>query len=68
MQTETFNVAGMSCQHCVKSVTQALAPLRGVQGVSVSLADNQVTITYAPAEISLEQCRQAVRDIGFDTP
>lgn len=68
MQTETFNVAGMSCQHCVKSVTDALTSLAGVQDVRVSLADHQVTVMYAPAETSLDQCRQAVRDIGFEAP
>lgn len=68
MQTTTFSVGGMTCQHCVQSVTNALASLAGVQHVDVSLADQQVTVTHTAEAAGLAQFQQAVRDIGFETP
>ncbi len=34
----TLNVTGMTCNHCVQSVTKALQAVAGVENVSVSLA------------------------------
>ena len=33
----TLSVTGMTCDHCVRSVTQALQAVAGVEKVSVSL-------------------------------
>ena len=35
--TQTFSVTGLSCQSCVKHVTEAISALPGVQSVSVDL-------------------------------
>jgi len=40
----TLTVTGMSCQNCVKHVTQALAQLASVRGVDVDLASGAVTV------------------------
>ena len=33
----TVKIGGMSCQHCVASVTKAIEDIKGVSGVSVNL-------------------------------
>ena len=38
MQTLDFTVTGMTCQHCVASVTEEVTELAGVQEVDVDLA------------------------------
>ena len=44
--TSTYTVTGMTCGHCVSSVTEELAKLDGVTSVDVDLASGQVTVEY----------------------
>jgi copper chaperone len=37
-----LKVKGMSCQHCVMSVTKALGQLEGIKNVQVDLAKGEV--------------------------
>ena len=45
MTTIHLEVQGMSCGGCVKSVTDALQPLPGVQTVAVDLPAGRVTVS-----------------------
>ena len=38
MTTHTYRVTGMTCEHCVKAVTDELTALDGVTSVTVDLA------------------------------
>ena len=40
----TYTVAGMTCSHCVASVTEEITNLDGVTAVDVDLASGRVTI------------------------
>ena len=42
--TSTFQVAGMTCSHCVNAVTQEISKLDGVTHVDVDLASGSVTV------------------------
>ncbi len=44
MNTVTISVQGMTCENCVRHVTQALKELPGVTGVEVALAGGSATI------------------------
>ena len=44
MAVESFNVVGMSCGHCVASVTSEVSKLPGVTRVDVDLASGAVTV------------------------
>jgi len=44
MNTVTISVQGMTCENCVRHVTQALQELPGVTGVEVALASGSATI------------------------
>lgn len=61
----TYAVPGMSCQHCIDSVTKELVKVEGVAGVEVDLAAGSVTVTSA-APLDLEVVRAAVDEAGFD--
>lgn len=68
MTTETFTVAGMSCDHCVHAVTEELGELDGVASVDVDLhpnADSPVTVT-SNAPLDREQVRVAIDEAGYD--
>ncbi len=45
MATQTYTVTGMTCAHCVNSVSAEVGQLPGVTGVAVDLAGGTVTVT-----------------------
>jgi copper chaperone len=50
MATTTYPVTGMTCEHCVRAVSDELARLPGVAAVAVSLVpggESTVTVTSA---------------------
>jgi copper chaperone len=61
---ESINIKGMSCQHCVRSVRNALEAVAGVSHIEVSLEKNQVR--YLGSGVDREQVRAAIRQIGFE--
>jgi copper chaperone len=66
MKQTILNVEGMSCNHCVKAVTDALTALEGVSGVDVDLAGKKVTVDYEEDKVSLESMRDAIEEEGYD--
>ncbi|MCY6959051.1 heavy-metal-associated domain-containing protein [Clostridium brassicae] len=58
-------VEGMSCQHCVKHVKDALMELEGVTNVAVDLEKKSALVDM---EKSLEDSilKDAVEDAGYD--
>jgi copper ion binding protein len=63
--TTTFEVAGMSCQHCVDAVEREVGRLDGVAEVEVDLAAGSVTIV-SDAMLDEEAVRAAVDEAGYD--
>ncbi|MDR1801548.1 MAG: copper chaperone CopZ [Lachnospiraceae bacterium] len=61
-----INVDGMSCEHCVKAVSDAVGALDGVSNVEVSLVDNTATVEYDEDEVSLGEICEAIEDQGYD--
>ncbi|MEC5190754.1 MULTISPECIES: heavy-metal-associated domain-containing protein [unclassified Arthrobacter] len=61
------NVSGMTCGHCVSSVSEELESLAGVEKVDVDLnagGISTVTITSAGA-LSSSQIGEAVAEAGY---
>lgn len=51
MTTTTLNITGMSCENCVRFVTEALQNVPGVQKAKVSLADNRAVVEHDDAPV-----------------
>ena len=64
MSTETYTVTGMTCGHCVSSVTEEVGELPGVTDVQVELETGRVTVT-SDEPISQDKVRAAVEDAGY---
>ncbi len=47
MSTASYNISGMTCDHCVNSVRTEIGKLSGVTDVAVELSTGHVTITSA---------------------
>ena len=45
---KTYVVSGMKCDGCVKTVTERLSQVRGVENVVVNLEKGQATVTGKP--------------------
>lgn len=64
MSTQNFTVVGMTCGHCVSSVTEEVTEIAGVNNVDVDLASGNVTVTAAEP-ISDDAIRAAVEEAGY---
>ena len=62
----TFGIAGMNCNGCVQSVTQALQSVAGVESAQVSLADACATVRFDDTRTQPDALHQAVQDAGFE--
>jgi copper chaperone len=58
-------VTGMTCQHCVMSVTEEISELDGVTGVDVDLESGTVTV-LADREVGRDEIAAAVDEAGYD--
>jgi copper chaperone CopZ len=63
--TTTFRVAGMSCGHCVRFVTDELEAVPGVESVAVDLPTSTVTVV-SDRVIEPAAIRAAVEAAGYE--
>jgi len=61
----TIKVKGMSCQHCVMSVTKALGQLEGIKNVQVDLAKGEVRFDNLK-ETPSNRIEKAISDAGYE--
>lgn len=64
MSTTRYTVTGMTCGHCVSSVTEEIGEIAGVRDVSVDLPTGLVTVT-SDREVSADAVRAAVEEAGY---
>lgn len=65
MSTATYTVIGMTCGHCVGTVTSELTKVEGVSDVDVDLATGAVTVT-ADGPIDDAGVREAIDEAGYE--
>ena len=63
--TSTFTVTGMTCGHCVSSVTEEVSQVPGVTDVQVDLATGGLTVT-SEAPVDDAAVRAAVEEAGYE--
>ncbi|WP_141015014.1 heavy-metal-associated domain-containing protein [Nocardioides sambongensis] len=63
-QTSTYTVTGMTCGHCVASVTEEVQEIAGVENVEVDLATGAVTVTSA-SPLDATAVKAAVEEAGY---
>ena len=49
MTTSEFQVTGMTCSHCERSIRSEVGQLAGVDGIEVSAATGRLVVTGQPA-------------------
>jgi len=63
MQATTLKVTGMTCNHCVMSVTRALQKVPGVETADVSLERAQAVVK---GSADAQALIKAVKDEGYE--
>jgi copper chaperone len=64
MSTATYTVVGMTCGHCVDSVTEEVGEVPGVTAVEVDLASGALTVT-SETDVDADAVRAAVEEAGY---
>jgi copper chaperone len=65
MSTATYTVVGMTCGHCVNSVTEEVGQVPGVTNVNVELATGELTVT-SDTGVDDAAVRAAVEEAGYE--
>ena len=60
---QTFDVTGMTCEHCVAAVSDAVGELPGVDDVEVDLPSGEVVVRGS--DVDGEAVRAAVLAAGY---
>jgi copper ion binding protein len=63
--SSVLKVKGMSCQHCVMSVTKALGQLEGIKDVQVDLAKGEVRFDNTK-EVASNRIEKAIEEAGYE--
>ena len=65
MSQITYRVPDVSCEHCVRAITEELTKLSGVAHVDVNLAQKLVTVQH-DGSVSDAQIREGIAQAGYD--
>ncbi|MFY7971568.1 MAG: heavy-metal-associated domain-containing protein [Flavobacteriales bacterium] len=63
--TTTFEVSAV-CEMCKERILKAI-DVKGVKNADYKLSTHQLTVTYVPAKISIEQIHFLINNVGHDT-
>ena len=62
MAQTTLSVPDISCEHCERTITQALTPLDGVREVKVDIPAKQVRVDYDEATVDVERFKAVLQE------
>ncbi|MFT3873145.1 MAG: cation transporter [Nocardioides sp.] len=63
-ESATYTVTGMTCAHCVASVTEEVSEIEGVHDVAVDLGTGALTF-HSDQPVSRAAVDAAVREAGY---
>jgi copper ion binding protein len=63
-ETSTYTVVGMTCGHCVASVSEEVGEVAGVANVEIDLDSGRMTVTSDSA-LDDAQVKAAVEEAGY---
>lgn len=63
--TKKISIEGMSCNHCVNHVKEALEELIGVTNVDVNL-DTKSAVLESSDDINDEDIKSAIDEVGYE--
>ncbi len=67
MDNQVIKVMGMSCDHCVQTITKAVEGINGIARVQVDLEKKQVTVGFEENQTDLKTISAKIVEAGFET-
>ena len=61
-----LKVEGMTCQHCVETVSETVTKMEGVEKVDVNLEQENVRVEYDESKTQLEDISIQIIKAGFE--
>lgn len=61
MMKVNFEIQGLSCGHCVNSVSNILKEVKGISNFSINLP-NQAMVEFDESIVTLEKIKQEIND------
>jgi copper chaperone len=65
MATTVLTVPDISCEHCERTITNALIPVEGVRTVKVDIPAKQVRVDYDEARVSVDQMKDVLQEEDY---
>lgn len=62
---QEFSVKGMSCNHCVARIEEAVGRISGVKKVKVQLKKEKAVVKFDEANIQATEICQAINELGY---
>lgn len=62
MARTTLSVPDISCEHCERTITEALTPLEGVRSVQVDIPQKRVQVDYDEASVGVDRFKEVLRE------
>jgi copper chaperone len=66
MEKAVLRVDGMSCDHCVKTITKAAGDLPSVNNVAVDVKGGTVSFMFDPVKLPLKNIEAVITNAGYD--
>ena len=66
MTHKNIQVEGMTCDHCVETVTKAVNSLDGIRQVSVDLDKKQVSVDFDESQTDPDIISSKIIEVGFE--
>ena len=66
MEKVVLKVGGMSCEHCVRAVTNAVSGIAGTENVSVDLKAGTASFNFDSGKTSLDAIAAAITGEGYN--
>ena len=65
MATTVLNVPDISCEHCERTITNALTPVSGIRKVNVDISGKQVRVEYDDSQVSVDQMKDILQEEDY---
>ncbi|TNJ67279.1 copper-translocating P-type ATPase [Paenibacillus hemerocallicola] len=65
MERSTFRVTGMTCAACAARIEKSLGRMEGVDGVTVNLAMERMSVAFDRHKVGAQQIGEKVRQLGY---
>lgn len=65
MANATLGVPDISCEHCERTIIQALTPLEGVKSVRVDIPLKQVQVEYDESSVSVDRFKEVLDEEAY---